>query len=201
MMTLVLPPDGYPVTLEEAKAHARVEIDDEDALIEGFIASATEYAEQHTQRAFLDQEWELWLECFPRDERWIEIPKPPLKTVEEILYTDGNGDEQTLDAGLYRVLAPQGPKARKGMVLLLPGERWPSTARGEPDTVRIRFTAGYGDGYAGDVPQLIKDAIKVHVAEMYENRESTVLTGAILQEVPFSVNALLFPYIVDKFGV
>lgn len=198
ILSLVTPPAGAPITLAQAKAQARVEVDDEDALIGGYIAAAVEFAETYTNRALMPQTWDVMLDCFPHDDRWIELPKPPLQAVEAITYLDRNGDEQTWDDENYRVIAPSGPRAEAGRVLLRNGKTWPLTLN-EPAAVTVRFSAGY-DEYEG-VPELIQTALLVHVAELYENRESTVLTGAIMQEVPFSVQHLLWPYVVGKFGV
>lgn len=198
LLSLLTPPAVLPLTLEEAKAHARVEVDEEDALISGLIASAVEFAETYTQRALVEQQWEASYDCFPED-RWIDIPRPPLLSVDEIVYLDSNGDEQTLDAANYRVIAPVGPTCTKGRVLLRSGKTWPAVID-EQASVTVRFTAGYG-AYEADVPQQIKTALAIYVAELYENRESTVLTGAVLQEIPFSVQNLLWPFVVEKFGL
>jgi uncharacterized phiE125 gp8 family phage protein len=198
-LSLLEAPEDLPVELADAKAHARVEVDNDDALISGLIRAATSYAETYTQRALLTQQWEMQLDAFAHDCRWIEIPKPPLITLDGILYLDGNGDEQVWGADNYRVIAPKGPTAAPARVVLKHSLRWP-TVLAEPNSIFVRFTAGYGV-LPHDVPDDIVHAIKVHVAEMYENRESTVLTGAVLQEVPFSVNHLLWPYVVDKFGL
>lgn len=199
IMSLLEAPVGLPVALEDAKAHARVEVDEDDALIEGLIATATQHAEGYTQRALIRQQWELQLDAWPCSERWIEIPKPPLLSIDEIAYLDRNGDEQTWDAAQYRAISPQGPTCQKGRVVIKSGMRWPSVLN-EPASIFVRFTAGYGD-YEPQVPEQILLAIKMLVAELYENRESTVLTGAVLQQVPFSVNNLLWPFVVDKFGL
>lgn len=199
LLSLATPPAGAPITLEEAKAHARVEVDDEDTLIEGYIATAVQFAEGYTNRALMPQTWDLMLDDFPHNgERWFELPKPPLQTVDLITYLDSRGDEQTWEEENYRVLAPAGARAEQGRVLLRAGKTWPVT-RNEPAAVTVRFTAGY-DEYE-DVPAEIKTALLVHVAELYENRESTVLTGAIMQQVPFSVQNLLWPFVVGKFGI
>lgn len=204
VLSLLEAPAELPVTLAQAKAHARVEVNDDDALIQSLIATATEYAETYTQRALITQQWEMQLDGWPCRDRWIEIPKPPLQSIDEIGYLDRHGIEQVWDASQYRVITPQGPSSEKGRVVLKSGLRWPSVVN-EPSSVFVRFTAGYGDlgeyEPSSPVPEPILQAIKTHVAEMYENREASVLTGAVLQEVPFNVNALLWPYVVGKFGL
>lgn len=197
MISLVIPPAGTVVSLDEAKVQARVEVDQDDVLIQYLIDAATEAAQEFTQRAFLEQEWEYWLPCFPSAKRFIELPRPPLIEVNEVVYLDAQGVEQSLDEySVYRVLAPTGPRAPKGQIVLNAGMSWPATLA-VPDAVKIRFTAGYEL-----VPEPIKQAIKIHVADLYENRENTVLTGAVLQQVPFNVNAILMPYRVgEKFAI
>jgi uncharacterized phiE125 gp8 family phage protein len=49
-------------------------------------------------------------------------------------------------------------------------------------TVRVYFTAGYGDN-ADDVPATIRHWLKICVAELYNNREQTVL-GTTIAPVP-----------------
>ena len=192
MLSLLAAPDSLPITLEEAKDHARVEVDADDALITGLIGAATNYAEWYTSRALMPQEWELRLDTFPAC-RWIDVPRPPLISGEEVAYLDSSGVEQVFDAANYRVITVAGPFAEKGRIALREGKSWPTAAR-EPASVFVRFTAGYSE----EVPEQAKTALREHVAELYENRESTVLTGAIMQEVPFSVNQLLWPFVVDK---
>lgn len=183
-------PMEAPISLDEAKAQARVEIDDDDALIEGFISAATEHAEWFTQRALVTQEWEWRLSCFPPG-RILKLPKPPLQEVTEITYVDSKGDEQTWDPDDYRVLAPSGPHAGRGQLILKSARRWPFTRTSEPLGIIVRFTAGYG--MAAAVPQEIRSAIAMHVADLYENREST--------EVPPGVESQLWPFKIDKFGL
>lgn len=199
ILSLLTPPGTSPVTLDEVKAQARVEVDDDDVLLQGFIDAATQYAERETQRAFIEQQWEMILDCFPHEGE-IEIPLPPLISVDEIAYLNSQAVETPWDVSNYRVIAPAGPYAGKGRVVLRNGKAFPTGIINEAASIYVRFTAGYGT-YPESVPQMLKTAIQVHVAEMYENRESTVLTGAVIQEVPFSVKNLLWPFVVEKFGL
>lgn len=202
MLTRVVDPAELPVTLDDVKAHARIEIEEDDLLVEGFMRAATEFAEYRTQRSLVTQEWELRYTKFPAPEDHIYLPRPPLQELISFKYVNASGDETDVDTDLYTVLMPVGPMAGKAVIVRNYSKSWPSY-RTQPLGLVLRFRAGYGDQErsAEFVPDLIKQAISVHVAEMYENRESTVLTGAVIQQVPFNVEALLWPFIVDKLGI
>jgi hypothetical protein len=73
--------------------------------------------------------------------------------------------------------------------------------------VRVRFTAGYALDYvnSGDeesdgsltlstVPSPIKTAIKIMVADLYENRESVTTNPSNAIVIPMMVERLLSPY-------
>jgi len=54
---LLAGPAVEPVTLEETKAHLRVEFADDDALIAGLIKAARDCAESATNRKLITQPW------------------------------------------------------------------------------------------------------------------------------------------------
>lgn len=179
----VTPIDAFPVTLEEVKAHLRVDGDDENLLISALIAAAVEHIDGRDGwlgRAILTQEWELRLDGFPKE---IQVPLPPLQAVSSIKYIDTEGVEQTLDPSVYKVLTGETAK-----VVLDYNQSWPWT-RDELESVRIQFTAGYGG--ATDVPSPIKAAILLHIGTLYRDREAT---GQAQSELPMAYGALLAPY-------
>src|SRR5262245_14773273 len=61
-VTLVTGPTADPVTLDEAKDHARVTGTAEDAQIARFITSATSFAEQYLRRSLITQTRKLTLD-------------------------------------------------------------------------------------------------------------------------------------------
>lgn len=170
---LITPPAVEPITLAEAKAHLRVDHDDEDALIAGLIAAARVSCEQWTARAFVTQTWELVLDEFPVNE--IFIPKPPLQSVDSIVYDDPAGLVQVLAASEYEVDTASQP----GWVVPSTAG-WPAVFEGI-NAVRIRYVAGYPPGtnspvdLAENVPQSLKAAILLHAAQLYQNREDVVV--------------------------
>jgi uncharacterized phiE125 gp8 family phage protein len=188
-LTLIAAPSVEPVTLDEAKLHCRVYGTDDDTLITALIVSARQQAEARTARVLVTQQWRLDLECFPAD--GIDIPLPPLVSVQSITYLDGDGVRQTLVASEYEVITNETP----GAVLPAYGKSWPS-CRVTPGSVQVSFTAGYGAAAA--VPQAIKQWILLSIGTWYENRESAIVGAGGVTVMPYT-EALLDPYRVISF--
>jgi uncharacterized phiE125 gp8 family phage protein len=196
-VVVVDPPVDAVVSLDEAKAHMRVDHDDDDDYIESLVEVATATIDGPTGwlgRCLVEQTLEWRGPGFgPRDGR---LPYPPVSEIESVKYVDGTGTEQTVPDTDYRLVGqPNQPR-----VVLGYGASWPS-ARGQDEAVRIRYTAGWpveteGEGddavttWTGPAP--IKHAILILVSELYENREATSDTTRI--ELPFAVTALLSTY-------
>jgi len=179
------PPATEPVTLAEAKLHCRVDISDDDAWFTTAIAAARLACETECKRAFVTQTWTLYLDRFPvvtgsRPLRSIRMPLPPLVSVTTIKYIDGNGTQQTLAAGKYKVDAAGDP----GVIVPAYGESWPDT-RDEPNAVEIEFVCG-----GASVDPRVKQGVLMLVAHWYENRES-VAVGTITKEMDMAVGYLM----------
>jgi uncharacterized phiE125 gp8 family phage protein len=201
-LTLLEAPLMRPVSLEEAKAHLNVLHSDDDTLIGLYLDAAisnVDGAEGWLSRALVEQSWEYRIDCFPGyHSGWaIDVPLPPMRTLDEIKYLDSQGSEMTLDPSDVEVI-PGG--MRKWKITPAFGLSWPATRPGR-DAVRIRFTAGYvapvTDGspweLASEIPAPIKAGILLMVGDMYRNREArTISAGAVLENP--AVEALLTPY-------
>jgi uncharacterized phiE125 gp8 family phage protein len=188
-LKLLIPPFVEPITLEEAKKHCRIETDDENTLIEGFIKAAREHCEKFQNRAYCQQTFELWLDAFPTVGQ-IQIPRPPLISVESIKYYDVDNVEHEFSDEEYFVDTKNEP----GWVVLNYGSCWPTETLRPANGVCVIFTAGYEPGDYDDaenVPADVKSAIKLLVGHLFENRESTSATD--LKEIPKGVNDLLWP--------
>jgi len=80
-------------------------------------------------------------------------------------------------------------------------QNWPADNRGHPDEITVRYVAGYGPA-AADVPRSIRRAIQFLAGHWYEEREPVIIgtTGrGGIAELPFTVNALIKPYIAKDF--
>lgn len=190
-LTLVTPPDIEPITLSEAKAHLRVDTTAEDVLISCLIQAAREYAETFTNRALVTQTYDLILDGFPACDV-IELPRPKLQSVTSISYIDTAGDSQTWASSNYDV----DTSGVFGRIALADGISWPST-QSSINTVNIRFVTGYGDE-TSDIPQSIKQGMLMYIADLYDNRDSSI-KGVSISPAMFTANHLLSQERVVRF--
>ncbi|MFC4623835.1 head-tail connector protein, partial [Daeguia caeni] len=139
-------PATMPVSLSEAKAHLRVDHDDQDDLITAQIKAATAYLDGWSGilgRALITQ---TWRQEFGRFADHLPLPLAPVTAIDSVSYFDAGNVQQVLDPGLYALHTD----ACGAHVEPQPGNAWPATFR-RADAVSIIFTAGYGA--AADVPE------------------------------------------------
>jgi uncharacterized phiE125 gp8 family phage protein len=104
-LKLVTPPAIEPVTLAEAKAHLRLDTESDDGYVPALITAARERVELFLRRALITQVFECTVDDFPAHDRAIDLPRPPLQSVEWIKYPDTAAVLQTLDPVLSREFA------------------------------------------------------------------------------------------------
>lgn len=205
-LKLITPPADL-ISLAEAKAHLLVDHDDDDATITFLILAATQYVDAKTGwlgRALMTQTWDLIVDAFPTPTTtccWpvasvmspssaaIQIPWPPLQSVESVKYIDQNGDQQIMPATDYMVDNVSEPG------WIIPVTAWPAT-KAVANAVSIRFVAGYGDAPA-DVDAPIRQALFLFIGHLYENREAVIAQyegSATALPLPFGFEALLSPF-------
>jgi len=179
MLTTVTSPELEPISLSDAKDHLRVDITTDDALIEGYIAAAREYAENVTRRALITQTLEYVLDGWPSGVE-IQLPRPPLQSVTSVKYVDDDDVEHTFAPSNYHAVTAGQP----GRIVLGEDSSWPTDDLRPGGAITIRFVAGYGND-PEDVPRLIRQAMMMMIGLLYENREG----GARLD----TVDLLLWP--------
>jgi len=185
---LVTPPGAKPVSLEEAKAHCRVDVDDDDTVIGGMIDAAISHLDGWAGvlgRCMINQVWRVNLEDWPRC-GIIRLPFPDVSAAA-IKYFDADNAEQTVSASLFERLEDE------LSVFLRLGDAftYPALFDDRSDGVKVEFTAGYGAA-ASNVPAVLKTAILMIVAHWYENREASA--AGSLSEIPFGASMLIAPF-------
>lgn len=164
------------LSVAELKASQRISTTSEDSLLEDLIVAAYDFFDGRTgwlNRALLTQQWRLALPAF--SDR-IEIPLPPLQSVDLIRYRRAADNAW---ATLYEPAASPAVLSDilhvvsgdlVGRVERLHAKAWPAT-RIHPEAVEVTFTAGFGD--ASLVPDGIKRAIAMLAGHYYRHREET----------------------------
>lgn len=156
------------VDFEEVKAHLNVLHKEDDHKIRNYIESAIADIETEAGIVLCEQIRECTFSRFPARNGELVLPVRPATAVTSVSYYDTTGvltvlaDCQFLLTGFVgRILPPI-------------DDCWPMTQATRAEPVVVRYTAGYGeradDVDVADVPKDIIGAIKLLVADRYENK-------------------------------
>jgi uncharacterized phiE125 gp8 family phage protein len=195
-----------PVSLQTAKAQARVDYDIDDTLIQGYIVAARQLVEKMCDRSIFNRKMRLTLDYFPWP-GWdtvtgsshdaylgwyfralsIRLPKPATFSVDQISYYNDQMKIVVIDPSNYVVDLISEP----ARIFPAPGYTWPYQNQYIPGQVMIDFTSGtYGDGVqVNNCPQTMVLAILLLVSHFYNNHEASSET--VLKTIPLGVAELL----------
>jgi uncharacterized phiE125 gp8 family phage protein len=222
---LIVAPIAEPLTPQHIMQYLRIDdTGDESGFIVDMIPAARQYVEEFCGRALMTQTWNFYFQDFiPRDRRfmtglnypgsnvpipyggssrwaqqwplnsYLELSMPPTQSVGPVTYVDVNGVTQTLDPSIYLVDLVSEP----ARIYLAPGKIWPPYTS-QRNAICVPCVCGYAS--AALVPARIKLAIKMVIANFYENREPVSLVpGTQPYEMPLNIAAILAPYITERF--
>ncbi len=170
---IVTQPTEEPVTVDEVKAHLRIDGTDDDAMLAAMITAAREEAEHRLERACARQTVQLLLDEFPED---IPLPMPPLVSIQSVTYADADGNTQTVDSADFTTDVGQEPP----WLLDATGNGWPTP--GEfANAVQVTYEVGYTPA---DIPRAIKHWILLRIGTLYAYREAD--SDKVPQPAPFA---------------
>lgn len=178
-----------PVTLDEAKRQCFVTGNTDDSHLDRLIAAATDYAEKETWRAITPANYIAYADEFPQE---IELPRPPIISVERIEYINTSGVLTELSSDLYQVDLISEPARIRAV------SNWPATKPDTYNAVQVTYKAGYLEEVEGlsnrnNSPDGLRHAILMLVKHFYDNPEAVVVSGGSItvNEVPMGVDILL----------
>lgn len=176
-------PAAEAVTLAEARAHLRVDGDDEDVLIAQLITVAREHIERETARVLIARPYRLCLDDWPAD-GVIRIGLGPVREVTGVTVYDGEGQPAVVSLADHLLDG----EARPARLWL----RDPPASGRMLNGIEIDFIAGYGASGA-DVPDTLKRAMLLHVAAMFAVRGAgpVAAQGAVM---PAGYERLIGPF-------
>ena len=183
-VTLTLPA-REPVTIDEAKEFLVIEAEEVlyDQLLARFITAARMQVETMTGTRLVPQTVRVMASGWPD---LMSLPIGPVSAVTALEWQDTDGVWQTLDAAIYQLSAA----GLTAMIGLKPRQYFPYGLRRVDDAIRVTLEVGYDP-----VPEPIRTAILIMVADLFAQRESFVV-GTVAARVPTSmqVDTLLANY-------
>lgn len=195
-VSVITAPASYGVTAANMVDFLGLASGQDTDLLEAFIEAAYDAIRQYLRRSIVTETLELRMDGFPgyddarelalgpgvhevsipwltnRGGRAIDLPFGPVASITSIKTYARDNSESTFSADDYRADASR--------VYLNESATWPTDLR-DRDAVAIRYVSG-----EASPPKAIIQAIKQHVAAMYECREGC--------EMPAACKAMLQPY-------
>lgn len=217
-LALTVPPPVEPISLAEAKAFLRVDVSNDDALIGSLVTAARDACERFTGRALVAQTWTLFRDDWPGGARMgahltegpqtgpvatargtvLEIPKPPLLSIEHVKIYDDADTATVWPTSNYLTDTASEP----GRLIVRAGAALPEATRTAAG-IEIRFVAGYAPDdsaspidLVANIPGGLVEGIRRATAYLYENRgecgtdEAAALSEASLLWRPYRVMRL-----------
>jgi len=171
-----------PVSLAEAKTWLRITHDSDDELIGALITSARLVVEARAQVVLIEQSWRIVADAWPTSVE-LELPIRPMIAVDGIRVADAAGAMNAMAAQDYLVgTEPLSPRIRFVAVPPAPGRAIAG--------IEIDLHAGFGAA-AADVPEPLRQAIRLLVARWYESRGDAVSEA---QSLPAHIASLVAPW-------
>lgn len=153
-------PASEPVTVAELKTHLKIDWTDEDTYLSALITAAREMCEAYSNLSFFTQTYTLDFDDFPSGK--VSLYKGPIQSITSVTYYDVDNTQQTLSTSNYWA-----------DLKTLPGrlefDDSPDTYDDRFNAVTVTMVTGWDD--TADIPEVIKQAIKLQASYMYENRE------------------------------
>lgn len=196
-------PGIEPISLLEARTFIRVDSHEDDELITRLITVSRQAVEAFTARSLIQQSWLFTVNAGygsalsdgfylsglqSRGVQGIELPRSPF--IELTTCPQLKDDYGTRDLHDYRL-------DTAGRVARMHFGATASALLGGKGDIHITFSAGYGDK-AEDVPEAIRQAILMGVADLYEKRTGTNDNHIIPQPLSDMAVALIRPYKVMR---
>lgn len=179
----ISPPLGAPVTLDEVKAHLRIEHADEDAYLESMIAAATAHLEAVTGRKLLTQVWRQYLDGPPPD-GLVRLAVEPVRAIVAVRIYDGEGVSREVPLEGMELDRISSPPRLVFSQALQPGKAL--------NGIEIDIEAGHGEA-AIDLPDVLRRALLLLVAHAYEFRGAVPLADQPASE-PAGFRTLIAPF-------
>lgn len=150
-----------PISMDDARAHLRVDGGADASLIQGNIVAAREWAEDYTGLILTRREITESIDRLSAQTRlraWPVVADEPVA----LTFRGRDGEEQVISGATVRA------STRPATLYPAPGAQWPAPS-GIVGAIEAMFTAGFGD--PADIPATVRQAMLVMLTAFYDGRE------------------------------
>lgn len=182
MIKLVTAATTRPFDESDVKTHLNLPqtYTDQDAYFLSLIDIAVDYCLKKTELQLLEATYNLFLDQFQTP---ISCIRGPLLSVESLKYYNQSGDLTTLVENTDYLVDKTSMPWRITPVY---AGSWPSVQK-RMNAVQIEFKAGYSAAAA--IPPNIIAGLKLHIGDLWKNRE-TIVIGRSVNQAPLTVDKL-----------
>lgn len=181
---VITQPTTFPISATEAKTFCGIDGSAEDTFVAQLIAAATKYFQQQTGHALASTTYSQFWDEFPDE---LRFDWTPIVSVTWLKYYDVDGTLTTISTSDYWTNL----NARPPRIIPASTVTWPTVQDGRPEAIELRYIAGYSTDV---IEEGVKIALLNLVKHWYSKRDTVVDTGAMPQEVPFSLMSLIQTY-------
>ena len=197
-------PTAEPLSLQEVKEYLRVDDATDERVVQPLIIAARQFAEEHMNRALMQQTITLNLDTTIDTENplwegmrtapdinyyknYVVLPRSPVISVTSLKTYNDSDTASTMSASKYYVDTQREP----ARIVLRTGETFPTALR-VANAIEVVYVAGYTSAYA--VPEPIRMGMLQHIAYMYEHRGDMYEA----QGAPTLMKSLYAPYVIHS---
>lgn len=167
-----------PLSLADAKKYARVEHDNDDALVTTFIPTAREYCEKFTKLRYVQHKFKLTYDfgelCNPLK---LET-RSEISSVDAFDFFDPDDVQTAIAASNFRI---------QNNKLVLDSDFFNGLSVRQFGSFELSYTVK-----APIIKQSVKDAMGMLITHWYENREAILISDEnVVNELPAGVKSLL----------
>lgn len=184
-LQIAAPNTTQVVSTADLKEHLRITYSDDDTYIATLAMAAQETVEKFCNIFLLETDLNQY--GFTLSDLTILFKSPILSTFTPVLYVNQSA-AWVAQTGVEFITKAKPPRMYINNATI-----------GSADSdVKQKYKVNYKVGYdsAGDIPSPLIQAIKIMVADMYENRQS-VIVGKLVSEIPKTAEYLMQHYKVQ----
>lgn len=168
----------YSHFLDASKQQLNLSHGQDDSYIVGVVQSAISYFERVTSHYLRKQQRTT---TFNGISRQVQVPAVPWVSLDKV---------EVNDEGTLKEVPTTQFFVEQGTLNVVTSKTDTDLPHG--DTMKVTYTAGYNG--PADIPHGPVHAIKMIVADLYEHRTSTPITGQTLEDAPFDADRLVAPF-------